>query len=35
MHDIKQQQQRGEHLLDQCGRLLEGFANDEEERREL
>jgi alpha-mannosidase len=35
MHDIKQQQQRGEHLLDQCGRLVEGFANDEEERREL
>ena len=35
MHDIKQQQQRGEHLLDQCGRLVDGFADDEEERREL
>jgi alpha-mannosidase len=35
MHDIKQQQQRGEHLLDQCGRLVEGFVDDEEERRDL
>jgi len=33
MHDIKQQQQRGEHLLDQCGRLVDGFVDDEEERR--
>jgi alpha-mannosidase len=35
MHDIKQLQQRGEHLLDQCGRLVEGFVDDEEERRRL
>jgi alpha-mannosidase len=35
MHDIKQQQQRGEHLLDQCGRLVDGFVDDEVERREL
>jgi alpha-mannosidase len=35
MHDIKQQQQRGEHLLDQCGRLIDGFVDDEEESREL
>jgi alpha-mannosidase len=35
MHDIKQQQQRGEHLLDQCGRIIEGFTDDEEERRKL
>jgi alpha-mannosidase len=35
MHDIKQHQQRGEHLLDQCERLVERFAADETERREL
>ncbi|HEX2740075.1 MAG TPA: glycoside hydrolase family 38 C-terminal domain-containing protein, partial [Rubrobacter sp.] len=35
MHDIKQQQQRGEHLLDQCGRLVDGLVYDEVERREL
>ena len=35
MHDIKQQQQRGEHLLDQAGRIVEGFVHDEEEKREL
>ena len=35
MHDIKQQQQRGEHLLDQCGRIVEGFVGDEGERRKL
>jgi alpha-mannosidase len=35
MHDIKQQQQRGEHLLDQCGRLVEDFTDDKEERWEL
>jgi alpha-mannosidase len=35
MHDIKQQQQRGEHLLDQAERIVEGFVDDEEERREL
>ena len=35
MHAIKQQQQHGEHMLDQSGRLVESFANDEEERREL
>ena len=35
MHDIKQQQQRGEHLLDQCGRLVERFTDDKEERWEL
>jgi alpha-mannosidase len=33
MHDIKQQQQRGEHLLDQCGRIIEGFTDDEERRK--
>lgn len=35
MHDIKQQQQRGEHLLDQCERLVERFVEDEEEKRKL
>jgi alpha-mannosidase len=30
MHDIKQQQQRGEHLLDQAGRIVEGFAEQGE-----
>ncbi|HET7269460.1 MAG TPA: alpha-mannosidase, partial [Rubrobacter sp.] len=35
MHDIKQQQQRGEHLLDQCGRLIERFVDDKPERREF
>src|SRR3712207_2749817 len=35
MHDIKQQQQRGEHLLDQAERIVEGFVDDEEESREL
>ena len=35
MHDIKQQQQRGEHLLDQCGRIVECFVDDEGERRRL
>jgi alpha-mannosidase len=34
MHDIKRQQQRGEHLLDQCARLVEGFA-EEDEKPEL
>ena len=27
MHDIKQQQQRGEHLLDKCERIVEGFVD--------
>ncbi len=35
MHDIKQQQQRGEHLLDQCGRLIDALVDGEEERRDL
>lgn len=35
MHDIKQEQRHGEHLLDQCERIVEGFVGDEEERREL
>jgi alpha-mannosidase len=35
MHDIKQQQQHTEHLLDQCWRIVEGFVEDEEERRKL
>src|SRR3712207_5439470 len=34
MHDIKQQQQRGEHLLDQAERIVEGFA-EEDEKPEL
>jgi len=34
MHDIKQQQQRGEHLLDQAGRIVEGFA-EQDKKREL
>ena len=35
MHDIKQAQQRGEHLLDQGGRIVEGFVEDAEESRQL
>ncbi len=35
MHDIKQQQQRGEHLLDHCGRIVEGFVGDEAEKEKL
>ncbi len=30
MHDIKQRQQRGEHLLDQAGRVLEAFGGEDE-----
>ena len=33
MHDIKQEQRHGEHLLDQCERIVEGFVRDERERR--
>ncbi|MGI8859474.1 MAG: glycoside hydrolase family 38 C-terminal domain-containing protein, partial [Rubrobacteraceae bacterium] len=35
MHDIKQEQQRGEHLLDQSGRIVEGFVGDEAEKEKL
>src|ERR687896_2585062 len=35
MHDIKQQQHRGEHLLDQAERIVEDFVDDEGEKREL
>jgi alpha-mannosidase len=35
MHDIKQQQQRGEHLLDHTERIVEAFVENEEERRGL
>ncbi len=35
MHDIKQEQRHGEHLLDQCERLVKGFVEDERERRGL
>jgi alpha-mannosidase len=34
MHDIKQQQQRGEHLLDQAERIVDGLA-EEDKKREL
>ena len=33
MHDIKQEQRLGEHLLDQSGRLVENLVEDEEERQ--
>ncbi len=35
MHDIKQEQRHGEHLLDQSGRLVENLVEDEGERRGL
>ena len=35
MHDIKQQQQRGEHLLDQGERIVENFAEDAAEKEKL
>lgn len=35
MHDIKQEQRRGEHLLDQSGRIVEGLVEDEAERRDF
>ncbi len=35
MHDIKQQQQRGEHLLDQSGRIVEAFVGDKVEKDKL
>jgi alpha-mannosidase len=35
MHDIKQKQQRGEHLLDQAERIVEGFVDEEEEKQEF
>lgn len=35
MHDIKQQQRHGEHLLDQCGRLVEGLVDSKEGRKQL
>jgi alpha-mannosidase len=35
MHDIKQEQQHGEHLLAQCERLVEGLVEDAAERRAL
>lgn len=35
MHDIKQEQQRGEHLLDRCGRIVESFVEEEAEKQEL
>jgi alpha-mannosidase len=33
MHDIKQEQRHGEHLLDQSGRLVEMLVEDAEEKR--
>ena len=35
MHDIKQEQRHGEHLLDQSARLVENLAGDEAEKRDL
>jgi alpha-mannosidase len=35
MHDIKQEQHHGEHLLDQCARIVDGLVEDEDERRGL
>lgn len=35
MHDIKQNQQRGEHLLEQAGQLIERFCEHEHERKKL
>jgi alpha-mannosidase len=35
MHDIKQHQQHTEYLLDQAERIVDGFVEDEEERRSL
>jgi alpha-mannosidase len=35
MHDIKQEQHHGEHLLDRCARIVAGMVEDENERRAL
>ena len=35
MHDIKQEQHHGEHLLDRCARTVGGLVEDENERRAL
>ena len=35
MHDIKQEQHHGEHLLDQCARIVDGLVEGEDERRGL
>lgn len=35
MHDIKQRQVRGEHLLDQAESIVERFVEDEREKRRL
>jgi alpha-mannosidase len=35
LYDIKQQQQRGEHLLDRSGRIVEGFVDDGGKKNEL
>jgi alpha-mannosidase len=33
MHDIKQQQRRGEHLLDQCQKTIAGFSRNSQEQK--
>lgn len=35
MHDVKQEQHHGEHLLDQCARIVDCLVEDEDERRAL
>jgi alpha-mannosidase len=35
MHDIKQEQRHGEHLLDQADRIVTNFVEDEAERQDL
>ena len=35
MHDIKQEQHHGEHLLDQCARIVDCLVGDENERNGL
>jgi alpha-mannosidase len=35
MHDIKQEQRHGEHLLDQCERVVENLVEDKGEREAL
>jgi alpha-mannosidase len=35
MHDIKQEQHYGEHLLDQCARIVDGLVEDKDERSGL
>jgi alpha-mannosidase len=35
MHDIKQEQHHGEHLLDQCARIVDCLVGDENERNWL